>query len=237
MDEWLVGLDGDSYSLACLARTFRSPELTVVEDKGSFYLKSSNFAALPDVESVRQRAAELVGVANGLVRLERPDTFRPVGLSGIIVSGSALTISAPIANVIGDALAPTVIGGGTIVSAPRDSTSPDSIHGLGVSLKDDPAVRDALGFFAYRDGWATNLYKVLERIRADVGKKRTLEGMGWAPRSEITRFTQTVNTLKEHRHAASSGLPPRTPMTEPEAVALVGALLTCWLRWKQPLKS
>ncbi len=233
MEEWSVGLDGDRYSLAYLARTFRSPELTVVEHMGSFYLKSSNFAALPDVESVRQRAAELVGVANGLARLERPDTFRPVGLSGIVVSRSALTISPPIAKVIGDALAPTVMGG-TVVSAPEDSTSPTSMYGLGLALKDDSRVRDALSYYAYSDGWAANLYNVFELIRKDVGGEKALKKVQWVPSSEINRFTQTVNRL---RHAVPSGEPPPMPMTEPEAVALVGALLTCWLRWKQPPKS
>lgn len=263
MTQWLVSLSGDPYSLGVLSRLLCSPELSVVEEGGQCFLASQDFEVLADAGSARARAADLVGVANGLVLLNRPRNFRAVALGSVVYhrhedGRQDATLFVGAGTAIAEALAPTILIDGVVVGGPEDSTTPGSPYRLGVELRNDPRVRDALRFFASRDNWAVSLYKVYEVIGLDVGEAalgrpstlgdggqdvvklgwgRIVEDEGWAERGEAVRFKASVNSPEavggEARHAVQRSRPPNAPMHEREATEWIGAVLEHWLRWKR----
>lgn len=100
-------------------------------------------------------------------------------------------------------------------------------------VKTDTSVTNAIRLLGTREGDWVNLYKVLEIVKGDVGRK--IIDNGWASKKILDRFTNTANTSNaigdDARHAADKFQPPAVPMTLPEARALIASVV---MRWVEP---
>jgi len=234
--KWLVRLQGERFDLDDLPPLVCSPEHTVIEEDGSYYLKSSDFDSLRSADEVRERALAIVEMLNGAMKLHVPD-FRGVNEAGVtlieedgrrhhyVYLESSITLRSKVSANI------TATGSdGTPQVAPPPSNV-ESCIGL---AKTDKAVADALHFF--RDSTWTSLYKVYEIIREDVVDEKSIIGNGWATKQALSRFRQTAQSKAAvgdlARHAASGFTPPSQPMAIEEAQTLVRVIILGWLSSK-----
>ncbi len=65
-----------------LPSLLRSPELTVIEENGSYYLKSSDFDSLSLADEVRERAIAIIEMLNDAVKFQIHN-FRGVSKDGV----------------------------------------------------------------------------------------------------------------------------------------------------------
>lgn len=237
MPNWLVKLEGEKFDLEDLPSLLRSPEHTVIEENGSYYLKSSDFDSLSSADEVRECAIEIIEILNGAVKLHIHN-FRGVSEDGVtlieedgsrhqyIYVRSAGTVRSKVsANLT------VTTSNGTQQAAPL-LTNVESWLSL---AKGDKAVADALHFF--RENTWGSLYKIYEIIKDDVGgKKEVITTNGWATKKGLDRFTQTAQSRKalgdSARHAAKKYKPPPQPMTIQEAELLIRGVLRSWFRSK-----
>jgi hypothetical protein len=236
MPNWLVKLEGEKFDLEDLPSLLRSPEHTVIEDNGSYYLKSSDFNSLSSADEVRECAIKIIEILNGAVKLHIHN-FRSVSEDGVtlieedgsrhqyIYVRSAFTVRSKVrAN-------PTVTtSNGTQQAAPL-LTNVESWLSL---AKGDKAVADALYFF--RENTWGSLYKVYEIIVDDVGDQQTIIKNGWVTKHKLSQFTRIAQSRKalgdSARHAAKRYTPPPQPMTIQEAELLIRGVLLSWFRSK-----
>ena len=83
MPNWLVQLTGEKFDLEDLPNCFTAPELKVVEEFDSYYLKSELFDLLQDANEVRVLAEELRDRMVGAAKLARSN-FQSVDLGAVI---------------------------------------------------------------------------------------------------------------------------------------------------------
>ncbi len=235
MPNWLVRLKGEKFDLEDFPSLLRSPELTVIEENGSYYLKSSDFDSLSSADEVRERAITIIKMLNDAVKFEIHN-FRGVSEDGVTlieddgirhhhvyIKGSITARSKTSANLT------ATTSKGTQQIAPR----PSNVESLLNLAKDDKAVADALHFF--RENTWINLYKVYEIIKDDVGKKDVIIRNGWLTKNELNRFTRTAQSraaLGDAARHASNKPPPPQPMPFHEAESLIRGVLLSWFRSK-----
>jgi len=224
MPKWLVRLKGEKVDLDALREQLRSPENSVVEENGSFYLESSEFNSLTSEDEVCKRGRALINLIDAAAKFDR-DTFLGVSENGIIRledDGKRHHYVFIEETFVGrDSVKVTVIDpdGYEKVVLPSASAL-ESL--LGVAQKHN-VVADALNF--YRDDTWISLYKAFEIIRDDVGDKHQIIKNGWSVDSCINRFTQTAQSRAalgdSARHASKKYKPPAQPMSLSEAEALI----------------
>jgi hypothetical protein len=214
----------------------RSPELTVIEENGSYYLKSSDFDSLSLADEVRECAITIIKMLNDAVKFQIHN-FRGVSEDGVTIikeegrrrhyaylRGSITARSKTSAN-----LTVTTSNGTQQVAS-----WPSNVESLLNLAKDDKAVADALHFF--RENTWISLYKVYEIIRDDVGKNDVIIRNGWVTRKEFNRFNYTAQSRAAlgdaARHAAKKFQPPTKPMPFHEAESLIRGVLLSWFRSK-----
>jgi hypothetical protein len=77
------------------------------------------------------------------------------------------------------------------------------------------------------------LSNIMDIIEDDVGGEDALKEKDWVAEGEINLFTHTVNNMQalgeDARHGKRGWDPPETPMSWPEAEALIRTLLKKWL--------
>ena len=236
MPTWLVRLEGASFDLEDLPSLLHSPEHTVVEEGGLYYLKSSDFGSLDSADKVRECAIPIIEMINGAMKIHAPDHrgARESGVTLIEDNGrrhhylyiqSSLTVRSKVT-----ANATITASNGT-----RKAALPHSSVESWIRLaKSDKAVADALHFFT--DNTWINLYKVFEIISEDAGGRDAIVRNGWATRRSLGRFTQTAQSKAAlgdlARHAADRFGPPSQPMTTQEAESLLRGLIVSWLSSK-----
>ncbi len=237
MKEWMVQLNGDKWDLNELPKELYSSECSVVEEHGSYYLKSSDFNCLKQPGEVLQAATLLMEHANGVAKL-RLSGFHNVAVShrviGIDDEGERqLFVLVTDSWEFRDKI--TVTHGDTkadgSVKPPKESTQAKSYIEL---VKRDKNVADALRFFT--DVNWVNLYKVWEIVADDLGNQRKIYKNNWATKGDLNRFTQTAQSRHElgdqARHAHSKFLPPADPMLLTEAESLMRIILRKWVDQK-----
>jgi hypothetical protein len=213
-----------------------SEEHTVIEEDGSYYLKSSDFDSLGSADEVRERARAIIEMLNGAMKLYTP-SFRGIYEAGVtlieedgrrrhyVYLEASITLRSKVsAN-------PTV----TTSNGAREIAPPLTNVESWISLaKTDKAVADALHFF--RDNTWISLYKVYEIISEDVGGEEAIIRNGWATERRLNRFRQTAQSKAAlgdlARHAASRFKPPSRPMTIQEAGSLLRGVILSWLSSK-----
>ncbi len=236
MPNWLVRLKGEKFDLEDFPSLLRSPELTVIEENGSYYLKSSDFDSLSLADEVRESAIAIIDMLNGAMKLHIHN-FRGVFEDGVTLikeegsrphyaylRGSITARSKTSANLT------ATTSKGTQQIAPR----PSNVESWLNLAKDDKAVADALHFF--RENTWINLYKVYEIIIDDVGKKDVIIRNGWVTKKGLRRFTQTAQSRAAlgdaARHACNKPPPPPQPMPFHEAESLIRGVLLSWFHSK-----
>ena len=236
MPNWLVRLKGEKFDLEDLPSLLRSPELTVIEENGSYYLKSSDFDSLSLADEVRECVIAIIEMLNDAVKFQIHN-FRGVSEDGVTLieedgsrrhyaylKGSITARSKTSANLT------VTTSNGTQQVASR----PSNVESLLNLAKDDKAVADALHFF--RENTWISLYKVYEIIRDDVGKEDAIIRDGWVTKTELSRFTQTAQSRAalgdNARHAAKKFQPPTKPMPFHEAESLIRGVLLSWFHSK-----
>ena len=236
MSKWLVRLGGERFDLGDLPSLLCSPEHTIIEEAGSYYLKSSDFDSLGSADEVRDRAAAIIEMLNGAMKLHDPSFggAREEGVTLIEEDGrrhhyvyleASLTLRSKVS------VNPTV----TTSNGRRQVTPPPSdVHSWINLAKTDKAVADALHFF--RDGTWISLYKACEVIREDVGDEEAIIRNGWATKGALGRFRQTAQSKAAvgdlARHAANKFKPPSQPMSIQEAESLLRGIILSWLSSK-----
>lgn len=241
MTEWRVRLRGHEFDLAELSQRLRSPDLDVIEEDDSYYLTSQCFDSMTDSGGVLQRARELLGRANGAMRIEYSG-YEPVEAEGLVQRirrdkkwDQSIHVSGPIKMRGRSRLRATASvvkpGGSTETSADPVGSVQSWLGIAGSDVKVDRALR-VLGS---RKLTMAELYKALEIVEEDVGGERKLKAIGWAPRAEIERFKQTVNSIQALGYDARHGREfqaPKNPMTLREGHSLIAGILKRWRQTK-----
>ncbi len=223
--DWKAQLQGHSFDLDTLADLFGEGDPLIVKEGAVAYLSSSAFDPLTTLEQVEECAERLLDIANALGRLES-DSYQPVTLTGSFNSkAGGGTIHVVITDTIGvrdQLLAPV---------SPR-SLELKRVAFDGTNTRVAAAMR-VLGSRAQLS-W-TELYKVLELIRKDVGGQKRLEGKTWVDKAKLSRFTHTANWLDavSARHARGLRPAPEHPWTILEGRAFISALARGWLNEKR----
>jgi|SRR5215218_7438335 len=237
MIERLVKLNGHQFDLEQLSEHFTSDELNVRRDEnGSYYLRSSDFEQMSDLDAFEKRGRELVEYINGAAKLlfgsayrsiefdaaarieEDGRRFHTVGTSVTISGRSRVSIDTTVISADG-----TVEG-----DAPRRRDDAEAL----VSLADrDDRVADALRFYE-RGDWI-NLYKAWEVVSDAAGGIHAVVNKGWADEDERRRFTGTVQSRAElgdeARHASERYRTPKNPITQYEAQSFVRSVIQAWI--------
>lgn len=235
MKEWLVRLKGEEFDLQKLPTLLTSPEVTVIEEDGNYYLKSEDFNSMTDASHVLAASKPMLEAINGALQLYLGD-FQIVKADGIVVgigedgkphnyvvlSGSITCRGRVSASVT------LVKPNGTVDSSQRSS----KVESWIAVARQNKNVADAFRLFC-APTWF-NLYKIYEIIRADVGGKKKIIQKGWVTAPDIKRFTNTAQSPDvlgdDARHATQKDLPPKKPMSLSEAKSLIRILLKNWLQ-------
>ena len=231
MPNWLVQLTGEKFDLEDLPNCFTVPELKVVEEFDSYYLKSELFDLLQDVNEVRVLAEELRDRMIGAAKLARSN-FQPVDLGAVIrqeEDGKRNVYLFPETLVIRSKLSAkaTVRGSRIVPQVPQPA--------LWVVLAaTDDKVAQALRLWGRgSDDWV-KLFKLLEIIESDVGG--AIYSNEWATKAEVSQFTQTANSAEAlgdaARHAKKRVPAPSEPMPIEVARQLLKRLLERWITSK-----
>lgn len=235
MPKWLAELTGDRFDLEDFPEWFTDPYLTVVEDSGGYYLKSTSFASLEDATSVRSTAQELSLQLIGAAKLFRPD-LRPVQVSGTIVQITEDGKKHHYVLVVDSGVMRTKISGDVrlSVNGERGPTPIPKPTIWATVARENKKVQQALRF--WKDGldsWIV-LYKIWEVIWSDVGKE--IYAKRWTTKEDVRRFKQTANSYEalgeDARHAHNKTPAPAEPMTINEAKHLIKSLLENWIEDK-----
>lgn len=247
MDKWLVKLKGDDYDLQYLMERFKSPFLTIKQDKDSYYLKCNYFNQLNDVNEVYINASELVEKINmilkadlGVYSLKIDDIEQVENQSRIIHTSADLRTTV------------------RILSLERLNLNYDDLIKF---LYKNKVVEDAFTFYFLDTNWF-NLFKVWETIAYDVGinlkgdkenynadqimgfGKGEIINKGWAEKNEVELFKCTAHNRKgagrEARHSIKEKinkhckkiLSSNEHMTLGEAQSLIKKILKNWIKTK-----
>jgi len=102
--------------------------------------------------------------------------------------------------------------------------------------QNDKSVAAVFVILANMDPNWSDLYKVLEIVREDVGGLDAVASAGWATKSSMNLFTRTANSVGaiglDARHGVETTQPPSNPMNFSEARSLIKTIVHGWLRFK-----
>ena len=235
---WIKGHDFDLQDLATL---LPSGDTRVVKEGDRYYLASTEIDRRPEGVEPYQIAVEVLQRVNGLARAQNPK-FQPVELNGHYDDGEAHhVVVADIATIRARA---HVAAAGVVTTADGDVVPPPPPEGplRERAAASSPNVEEALTILGKPDAanWGTWLNKVYEIVRDDV-KPRSISDLGWASQRDIKAFTGSANRPEvsgaHARHARLPGEPPRRQMSQDEAEAFIGRLVTSWIDSKRPAQS
>jgi hypothetical protein len=239
----VVRLEGEERDLRDLAMHFGAPSLEVVEEDGSFWLGSSDFATLADAERVQQRGRALVAVASGALHVEFGRFAPPRVTAAVLVDGTGakkhfvhITSSIRVRGEINARVERSRPDGSVEIVellAPPVETSE-----WAELARRDADVEDVLAILGREDVRWHDLYHVFEIVECDVGPRMFSDG--WATKTAVTLFTRTANSRRaiggEARHGHTRFDPPKNPLPRKEAHDLVLGLVRRWLAEKAPPK-
>jgi hypothetical protein len=226
MYEWMVRLEGSAADLQEFPYMFRSDRLNVRKEGGDYYLRSSEFDALSDVDEVRARALELIPLMTGIVKLR---------------AGYAEAVTADVVVKVNDdgttqrfvLLAGSLRARATLrmLQDTPASELTEAERWMTLALQGDEKVVDALRFFEEPTTW-WSLRKAYEVVETELKQPSKIDKLGWASLDDIKRFKEWAG---HYVHGEQSSPPdanryPQLPLVEAEA--FIQMLLTRWLRWK-----
>ena len=227
--EWRVLLEGEAFDLEDLpALTLGCTIEVLMDEDGTYFLRSPELRTELGSEEIRGRAAALVRSVNGVGRLRRPDhrPVRPHALAYAHESGERQVFSWESAEMRFK---------GSVVSMKvthRDGT--DEYLDVDVEpatawlkASRDPDVTEVLGLLStFPLDWMS-LFKIFEIIRPEA------LAAGWCSKAESSSFRAGANrpevSGESARHARMGGDPPARWMTLEEGRAFIVELVRLWL--------
>jgi len=231
-DRWQVRLVGEMSDLSGLATQFDMPGARVIEQEGSYYLESQDFAPGLAAADVRSLAEKKLAIMNGAMRL-RMKQYGTVTLGGEMRQGGNINLCVGTGHImVRGGAASLVISG---VDNPAIKGNSQLQEWLILADRHD-AVAMALRLVGgYTRTWS-DLYRLYEVVNGDVGGIDKVTGKGWATNSKIELFKRTANHPNAAgdgaRHGHSTESPPRNPMLINDAEMLVFGIVEQWLAAK-----
>jgi hypothetical protein len=206
------------------------------------------FEGLPSPEEVRAQAAEVLGILNGLARMEYGN-HRPVQL-GLAVSRTYSNGRRDVAiGLLGAEIRSRVSLGLQVMRGDGKTETPISIDESTERRKrmvDDPQLVEIVEAFSGDITWQ-KLRVAFEKIGALVGKGKAtdnaLVSLRFATQDEISRFKANVEDPRVSGLNAVHGVAARGPlrgaqMSEQDGLAFVVRLLNTYLdRFPRPLST
>jgi hypothetical protein len=239
MKNWLIQLKGHEFDLQEIVEMFNQPYLNIIEQDGSFYLKSIELNSLLTDDVVYKKAVELLEILNGIAKLNNT-SFQNVKLDAIVEideNGRRKSYKYASAKI---KLRSRVSVTATVVkhNGKIDSTEKRIDYKPWIDLaKKDVKASQVLKYLLKGDWYS--LYKIYEIIREDLGGESNLLQKGWVTRKMLSRFRHTANSeavLGEHaRHTGYKHKPPKDPMSKPEALNIINTIVKEWLSLKSSL--
>ena len=230
MLRWRVQLTGEHFDLEELPKLFDHPLCSVLEAGGTFFLQSTEFESCQSAGPVREKAISLVASMNGAALLAIGN-FRPVGVGGVheeTVGGRSITVFATDAIELRSKVGAVIVGSNQSTAPPRQPAATSDWMRLSTTK---PAVQRVLRLLSTRAPSWSDLYKTMEILEAN-GGHGLLPQLGISKR-ELSRFTQTANSMHaigDHARHAKESLPaPTKPMSLHEASKLIVRWVRAWL--------
>jgi hypothetical protein len=238
MPRWFISLEGDAATLDRLLTAFPHPPVQIDAPDGLHRLHDQQFDELEDPQTVRIGYEQIVTLLSALSQILWDAGFgdlQPGSLTSVDDDGKPHAWAfAGVASVAVGAHGVDILGpDGTKTTKPRVT---ESISRSLQLAREDRNVRDALYFLRGRDPSWSDLYKVFEIVRADVGRKERIVANGWATDRELNRLTGTANHQKlagvHARHARMSEAPMPDPMSLEEGQDLARRFVRAWIEAK-----
>ncbi|MEG3934239.1 MULTISPECIES: hypothetical protein [unclassified Microcoleus] len=210
-----------------------SDEFSLIQEEISkYYLTSSHWESLTNTYDVLCEATKLLQYITAVARIHftefplfKPDNIREVDEEGKRHNRVELLVRDPLTRVY------IKLEGGQ-----------DRIPILGFDswrklAEEDEIVENVFRLFREFDRNWINLYKVYEIVKKDAGKKNKIDRIEqWITKDKIRQFKHTANSQSaigdDARHGVDQNDPPKEPMSESEAEALIRNLVKQWLQWK-----
>lgn len=229
--ELFTGQEQANVVLIFLGEHVRHPRCTVVAEASMFVLVSTDFDTLTDALQVRDLAADLVWVLNGLIQLGFARLFANLSVGRVIELRPT-----------GEEMEHPFEEQPTPPHLPLDPVSLADSNAvelwLAAALKDSK-IAEALHHYADDGNWF-NLYKVYELIKADVGDNGIAV---WKGQANLNAFRGSANAARidstrirhDARHStegSGANKAPKRQMSLAEAQTYVLSILLEWLRTK-----
>lgn len=235
--KWLVRLEGHAFDLEELQEQLQSDEISIQKRNDNYYLSSSYFTDLPRPDDVLSTARRLIELMNGAAKIF-VNGYEPVSTVGEIIE---IVDSEERKHVIMrvDTLHLRIKGKAVRLVTSSDGRDteekkPTDIVDLVRKAISNPRIADVLHFQSLEQTWS-NLYKVYELVRDDIGTKNVEKIV---EQDRIKRFTGTAQSRDligdAARHASREYQGPgKLPeMTLSEAKQLIADLLKAWISTK-----
>lgn len=240
MISWQVQLEGNSHDLEFLAKNFVTGSRKVLRDgeSPSYLYESDSFHQCCTSEEVEQLAEEELAVLSGILKLEREARhrlrygaiYRPNANGGRDVF-VRIRESVRVRAQVGALTAFVNDAEGNVIT--QTAPPPRSAVLLRLAAA-DAAVAKVLRLLSASDvmSWV-GLYRIFEVIEADVGGQHKIEKQGWGSSNDLKRFKHSANSVQvggdTSRHGKEPQVPPKNPMTLPEAEGYMRHILQTWL--------
>jgi hypothetical protein len=241
MATWQVQLEGDVRDLEFLAKTLTIGARKVLRDETShgYLYESESFRSCSTSEEVERLADSEVAILSGILMLEREARDRlKYGAVHRLNSNGGRDVFLRICEslqvrVDTDAVTAVITdAAGNVIKQPAPPP-PRSVTLLQLSTI-DTAIAKILRLLSAPDAMTwVGLYRIHEVIEDDVGGQHKLEKLGWGSAEDLRRFKHSANSVQvggdQSRHGKEPQVPPKNPMTLPEAEAYAKYIVQAWL--------
>ncbi|CAE6866318.1 hypothetical protein R69658_07882 [Paraburkholderia aspalathi] len=240
MTAWQVQLEGDVRDLEFLAKFLSAGQRRILRDaqRPLYLYESDSFHQCCTPEEVEQLAEEELAVLSGILKLERDarDCLRYGAIYRLNQNGGqdvflTLRDSLQVRAEVGAVTAVAADAEGNLVTRPAPPPRSAVLLELGAT---DAAIAKVLRLLSAPDAMSwVGLYRIHEVIEGDSGGQHKLEKQGWGSADDLKRFKHSANSVQvggdKSRHGKEPQLPPKNPMTLPEAEAYVRYIVQAWL--------
>ncbi|MBU9581106.1 hypothetical protein KTE26_21975 [Ralstonia mannitolilytica] len=244
MPIWRARLKGDAQDLEFLAQALGTGPRTVERgpEGSAYFYESESFRWCCTAQEVTQIAEEELAILSGILKLERSarDSLTYDAICRANANGGEdvfvfIRDSVQARDEVGSVAVVATDAAGNVIA--KSAPPPPRAVGLFQLAADDEAVAKVLRLLDAVDAasWV-GLYRICEVIEADVGGQHPLEKRGWGSADDLRRFKHSANSVQvggdESRHGKEPRMPPKNPMTLPEAQGYVNYILQAWLAHK-----
>ncbi len=234
--KWEIQISGNETDLKELCKSLGDDELSIEEKEGQYFLVSSQFDELSNVEEIKSAGSDILSILTGATKLSLGGRI-PLQIANIarIREDGGRDIFVTVSETIHlrSSLGLKIErSDGTIeVVNPADNV----LRWMQLGLADS-RVAKALRLFGTQEHSWVSLYRLYEVIEEDVGGIDEIVNAEWATKTSIRRFKHTANSPSaigdDARHGRESTTPPARPMELGEARALIASILHNWLSSK-----